>query len=311
MGSLILGSRIEREAIESYSEAIAPFPVAKTKDVGKGQTTRSIFALWQLPLGERLDISLGGRIDDVVDTVTFRTWRATAAYRIDETGTKLRASAGSGGKAPTLYQLYAPLYGVASLQPERSFGLDAGIDQSLFEGRVKLSLTGFANRLNQMIDFEFNGANCAGGLAVHPFGCYANIARAKTSGVEAAADIVLWPEYARLNGTYTWLKARDRDTGLALARRPEHSGKIGLSLTPHARWTLEPSVTFSGKRFSTTNERQRLAPFACFDTLVSYRMNDNVDVYLRGENLTNARYQDAFNYGTTGRAVYAGMKTTW
>lgn len=311
LGSLILGSRIERETIESYSESIAPFPVAKTKDVGKGQTTRSVFALWQVPLGDRLDVSLGGRIDDTIDTVTFRTWRATAAYRIEETGTKLRASAGTGGKAPTLYQLHAPLYGVASLQPERSVGVDAGIDQSLFDGRVKLSLTGFANRMNQMIDFDLNGANCPGGLAVHPFGCYANIARAKTSGLEAAADIVLWPEYARLTGTYTWLKAKDRDTGLALARRPEHSGKIGLTITPHSRWTLEPSVAFSGKRFSTTNERQQLAPFARFDTLLGYRVNDNVDVYLRGENLTNARYQDAFNYGTTGRAVYAGMKTTW
>ena len=310
-GSLIVGGRLERETIESFSEAIAPFPVPKTKDVGKGQSTRSAFALWQLPLGERLDVSLGGRIDDVANTATFRTWRATAAYRIPETGTKLRASVGTGGKAPTLYQLYAPLYGVSSLQPERSFGVDAGIDQSLFDGRVKLSLTGFANRMSQMIDFEFNGANCAGGLAAHPFGCYANVARAETSGVEASADIVLWQDYLRLTGTYTWLKAKDRATGLALARRPEHSGKIGFSITPYANWTIEPTVTFVGKRFSTTGQGQRLAPYARLDTLVSYRVNERFDVYVRAENLTNARYQDVFNYGTSGRAVYAGMKATW
>lgn len=309
-GSLIVGTRIEREAIESFSEAIAPFPAPKTRDVGKGQSTRSAFALWQLPLGERLDVSLGGRIDDVSNAVIFRTWRATAAYRIHETGTKLRASAGTGGKAPTLYQLYGP-YGIASLQAERSFGVDVGIDQSLFDGRVKLSVTGFANRMSQLIDFEFNGANCAGGLAARPFGCYANIARAETSGVEASADIVLWQDYVRLTGAYTWLKARDRATGLALARRPEHSGKIGLTITPYANWTIDPSITFVGKRFSTTGQRQRLAPYARLDTLVNYRVNERFDVYVRGENLTNARYQDVFNYGTTGRAVYAGMKTTW
>ena len=287
-----------------------PSRLRKTRDVGKGQSTRSAFALWQLPLGERLDVSLGGRIDDVSNAVIFRTWRATAAYRIHETGTKLRASAGTGGKAPTLYQLYGP-YGIASLQAERSFGVDAGIDQSLFDDRLKLSVTGFANRMSQLIDFEFNGANCAGGLAARPFGCFANIARAETSGVEASADIVLWQDYLRLTGAYTWLKAKDRATGLALARRPEHSGKIGLTITPYANWTIEPSVAFVGKRFSTTNQRQRLAPYARLDTLVNYRVNERFDVYVRGENLTNARYQDVFNYGTTGRAVYAGMKTTW
>lgn len=310
-GSLIFGTRIEREAIESYSEFIAPFPTPRTKDVGKSQSTRSAFALWQVPLGERLDISLGGRIDDVVDTTIFRTWRATAAYRITETGTKLRASAGTGGKAPTLYQLHAPLYGVASLQPERSFGVDAGIDQTLFDGRVKLSATVFANRMKQMIDFEFNGAVCPGGLGVHPFGCYANIARAETSGVETAAEAVLWQDYLTLKATYTYLKARDRDTGLALARRPEHSGKAGLSITPYANWTIEPTLTFMGRRFSTTGQRERLAPYARLDALVNYRVNEHFDVYLRGENLTNARYQEVTNYGTTGRAVYAGMKTTW
>lgn len=310
-GSLIFGTRFEREAIESYSEFIAPFPAPRTKDVGKGQSTRSAFALWQVPLGERLDLSLGGRVDDVVNTTIFRTWRATAAYRIPETGTKLRASLGTGGKAPTLYQLYAPLYGVAALQPERSIGFDAGIDQTLLDGRVKLSVTGFANRMKQMIDFEFNGAACPGGLGLHPFGCYANIARAETSGVETAVEAVLWQDYLTFRGAYTYLRARDRNTGLALARRPEHSAKAGLTITPYANWTIEPTLTVVGYRFSTIGQRERLAPYARLDTLVNYRVNNHIDVYLRGENLTNARYQEVTNYGTTGRAVYAGMKTTW
>jgi outer membrane cobalamin receptor len=32
---------------------------------------------------------------------------------------------------------------------------------------------------------------------------------------------------------------------------------------------------------------------------------------LRFENITNARYQDVYNFGTTGRAVYAGLTATW
>lgn len=298
-GSLIFGGRYEREMIDSYSESITPFPAPRTKDVGKGQDTRSAFALWQLPLGERLDLSLGGRVDDVVNTVTFKTWRATLAYRILETDTKLRASLGTGGKAPTLYQLYAPFFGTPTLQPEHSFGGDIGIDQHLFNGRAKISITGFANRINNLIDFDFGTFT------------YQNTARAETSGVEVAGDAVLVPEKLVLKGAYTFLRAKDRNTGLTLARRPEQTGKIGLTITPYENWAIEPSVTMVSFRYSSTNQTQRLAPYARLDTLVNYRVNANMDVYLRGENLTNARYQSVRNYGTTGRAIYAGMKTTW
>jgi vitamin B12 transporter len=44
---------------------------------------------------------------------------------------------------------------------------------------------------------------------------------------------------------------------------------------------------------------------------VSYQLNDNLGFYVRAENLTDARYQEVANYGTTGRAIYAGLNATW
>jgi vitamin B12 transporter len=305
-GTFIAGLRYEREMIDSYTQFIVPFPAPETKDVGRGQDTRSAFALWQVPIGERFDLSLGGRIDDVSGSRVFNTWRATAAYRITETGTKLRASIGTGGKAPTLYQLYAPLYGIATLRPERSFGYDIGIDQSLFNGRAKVSVTAFRNEIKDLIDFDFTACPPA-----NPFGCFLNVKRAETQGVEVAGEATLWQDYLTARATYTFMRAVDDSTGLRLARRPDHSGKVALAITPTTKWTIEPSVTLMGKRFSSANQRLRLAPYARFDILTSYRLTDKVDVYLRAENLTNARYQEVYDYGTTGRAVYAGMKATW
>lgn len=298
-GSFILGGKLERETVENFTETLLPAPVARRRDVGKGQNSQALFALWQVPIGQRFDVSVGGRIDRYTNVATFRTWRATAAYRIDETGTKLRATAGTGGKAPTLYQLYAPIYGTATLRPEESFGADIGIDQQLLDGRLKLSATVFHNRMKNLIDFDFATST------------YQNIARAQTSGIELEGEAVLWPEYLVLRGSYTNLRAVDRKTGLRLPRRADHTGKVSLAITPAPRWSIEPSVTLVGKRFSTTNQRQRLAPYARLDALVSYKVNDNLDVYLRGENLTNSYYEDVRNYGTTGRAVYAGMRGVW
>jgi vitamin B12 transporter len=40
-------------------------------------------------------------------------------------------------------------------------------------------------------------------------------------------------------------------------------------------------------------------------------VTENVNAYVRLENLTNAYYEEVRDYGTTGRAIYAGVKVTW
>jgi multidrug resistance efflux pump len=37
----------------------------------------------------------------------------------------------------------------------------------------------------------------------------------------------------------------------------------------------------------------------------------NVELYVRAENLTDARYQEVKDYGSAGRSFYAGVRATW
>ena len=120
LGSLIAGTRTQHETADTYSTNLLPNPGPRKALLGKAQDTNSVFALWQLPIGERLNITLGGRVDDVVDVARFETWRATAAYTIAETGTKFRTSAGTGAKAPTLFQLYDPANGTPTSNPSKA-----------------------------------------------------------------------------------------------------------------------------------------------------------------------------------------------
>ena len=274
--------------------------------------SKSVFALHQVTLFDRLDLSLGGRIDAVQGAKTFITGRATVAYRIEETGTKLRASIGTGGKAPSLYQqfsIYGPTRsGDPALVAETSVGYDVGIDQTVLNGRVVISATAFQNRIRNMIDFDFNRGPI--GPFGSPIGQYINVARANIKGVELGIDADIIPAFLRLKAAYTWLDARD-GAGLKLARRPEHQAKISAVLTPTDKLTIAPSVYIMGERFSSPLQAGRLKPFARIDMRADYKINDNLTVYARGENLTNARYQDILNYGTAGRSFYAGMRATW
>lgn len=303
LGSVVYGARTQHETADTSMTNVLPVPGPTVPQFSGTQDTNSVFAMWQLPIGERLNVTMGGRLDDVAGVATFGTWRTTAAYSISETGTKFHASAGTGAKAPTLYQLYAPTYGNTALSPEQSFGYDAGIDQSLFDGRVTLSLTGYGNRFSNLIDFVVDGAN--------PLGHYVNITRAETSGVEFGGNVVLLPGLLKLTAAYTYLRSRDLSTGLILARRPEHLARFALSYTPTPDWLIEPRIVTVSTRFSGANETGALAPYTRVDLYSEYKIDKTWKIFARGENIFNEHYQEVLNFGTTGPAIYGGVNATW
>jgi vitamin B12 transporter len=301
-GSLIYGAKTQTETAQTYTTNILPTIGPLTPVLAKRQDTNSVFALWSVPLGERLNVTLGGRVDDVVNVARFETWRATAAYTIAETGTKFHTSAGTGAKAPTLFQLYDGLYGNATLSPETSFGYDAGIDQSLLNGRVVLSVTGFANDLNNLINFVTRPDNSQG---------YENVARAETSGLEVGVNIDILPGLLKFNAAYTYLHAIDLSNGAILARRPKNLARFALTITPTDNWTIEPRVTTVSKRFSSANQVGEVDAYTRVDLYSEYRIDANWKVFARGENILNEHYQEVLNFGTTGPAAYAGFNATW
>src|SRR5258705_10665560 len=92
LGSLIFGSRAQHETADTYTSKLLPVPGPRLPQLAKAQDTDSVFALWQLPIGERLNITLGGRVDDVVDVARFETWRGTPPTMNTENRTKVAAT---------------------------------------------------------------------------------------------------------------------------------------------------------------------------------------------------------------------------
>jgi vitamin B12 transporter len=303
LGTLIYGAKGQHETANTFLTNLLPVATTQSPQLSATQDTNSVFGLWSLPIGDRLSVTLGGRIDDVVGVDTFETWRATAAYNISETGTKFHTSAGTGAKAPTLFQLYDPVFGSAGLKPEQSTGYDAGIDQSLLNGRVVLSLTGYSNTFSNLINFTTSTAR--------PNGFYMNVASAETSGVEAGADINILPGLVKLNVAYTYLHAIDLSTGLVLARRPKNLAHLALTITPTDKWTIEPRVTTVSKRYSSANQVGQVDAYTRVDLYTDYKIDANWTVFARGENILNEHYQEVLNFGTTGPAAYAGFNATW
>ena len=294
-GSVFAGARLEQEhATYAGSSGFSAF----TSD-------RTLYALYlgdQVSLFDRLHLSFTGRYDGATDGCGFLTGRATAAYAIAETETTLRASLGTGARRPTPYMTAYNLTAhgsdpsvVTDLAPERSVGGDVGIDQVLFDGRVKFSATGFLSRFSDMLSFAGAG--------------YQNVQSARMAGVEVAARVELVPSRWHLDASYTYLDARDLDLGTALARRPRNSGSLALSYTGRSGLEATLAATFVGDRFNKAKEVEPLPAYTRLDLSLAYPLNEHTRLFGRVENLTNARYQDPGGYNAAGLSAYAGL--TW
>jgi vitamin B12 transporter len=239
------------------------------------------------------------------------TWRLQASYRLAGSGTRLRAAAGTGSKNPTNFELFGfdpgSFAGNPALRPERSRGLDAGIDQALAGGRVQAGLTWFRATLEDEVFTTF-----LPGFIASPRNRDSHSHR---SGVEATVDASLDDALGgtwTLAGAWTWLRARE--AGEDEVRRPAHAGSLQLArsfLGQRGRASI--GIRFNGEQEdsefidATPATRARLDDFTLVNVALSYAINDALTLQARIENALDERYEEVFSYRAPGRAAYVGL----
>jgi len=302
--TLTFGVEFEREAGESEYESagvwgpsLNVFPRQKTSGVG-------IYIQDQVRLGGSLFAAMGVRLDSHSRSGNALTYRIAPAYFIKETGTRFRLTLGTGFKSPSLYQLYAPPtawgpIGNMQLKPEESIGWDAGIDQEWASGRLKAGATYFFNRFKNLVNFDF----------VHG---YVNVGRAETSGLEISGEAKPADQVA-LRASYTRLKAKDRDTGLDLLRRPKDKITAGLTARLFEKFNFHLGLVYSGRRddldFSSwTSARVTLPGYTLIDAALSFPISSKIEAYVRLDNILNRHYELIYGYGTPGFCACGGFK---
>lgn len=303
------GGRIEQLMAEStdLSRTETTSELRPRYDVS--EINKAAFAIYTLNPVHAFTLSAAGRVDDFDTGELVGTYRFAAAYRIGDTGAKLRASFGTGAKAPTIQQRFdntvvfgQRVRGNPDLEIEKSRGYDIGLDQSLFGGLLEVSVTWFHNDIENLIEFD---------AAQETF---VNVNAAETKGVEFAAE--LRPlEWLRLRGSYTHLDAIDANTGQELRRRPEHVAKGTVAIEPFAGAQIAATVVYQSRHFNLdfnpdlpTRDRQIVGGFTRLDLTGDLEINPSATLFFRAENLTDADYQEVRSFSTAGRSAYAGVR---
>lgn len=256
-----------------------------------------------------LTATAGIRHDDHSRFGSNTTVSANAVYSPNDGATTVRASFGEGFKAPSLYQLFGD-YGNTALQPETSKSWDAGVTQKLLDGAMELGATWFHRKTNNQIDFISCFGNTSAKCVGRPFGTYDNIRRTQAQGLEVG--IALHPvEALTFAANYTWTDAENRDTGLDLARRARHKVNTSIDYAWAFGLSTGASVTHVSGSFDNASNTRRLEGYVLVDLRASMKVTDNIALYGRIENLFNERYETVFQYGTAGRAAYAGVRLSY
>jgi outer membrane cobalamin receptor len=259
-----------------------PLPVS----FAKRRVTHSGFAEASLRPTPALSLTGAVRYDSLSGGDGNWTGSGNVRWEISGGGPRLFAHVASGYKRPSLYALGHPLIGNASLAPETSRSLDAGVEVPLGGGQASIAL--FDNRFRNLIDFD---------PALFQL---VNRDSVRARGAEAALSLRLAGGWS-VGGSVTYLSL---DSATPLRGRPRWNGNLALSWDSgpfRAEATLRGNSAFNDSSIPTG--ARVTAGHAEADAGLRYRVRDNFAVRLMLHNLTDNRSWNAIGTPQPGRSL--------
>src|SRR6266567_1696575 len=290
-----------------YYQNTDPFGFADTSK--RHSDTLGLVGSYDLVIEDRFAGGASARFDKNYRFKNDFTYRLQASYRFDN-GFRPHVAAGTGTKAPLIYQLYgftpgpSGFFGNPNLKPETSDGWEAGFDQSFFGGMALAGLTYFRSTLKDEIFLSFIPPTFSASPQNAP-------TSSKREGVEASLSARLGTQWrADLAYTYT----NSMQNGAQEVRRAPNIASLNLSWrASDDKFGLNATVRYNGeqKDFQFTpvgSNRVNLPSYTLVNLGADYRINETWQLYGRVENLLDRKPQEIFSFRGVGRALYAGIR---
>ena len=239
------------------------------------------------------------------------TWRATGAYLVDATHTKLHASCGTAFKSPSFFWLYSTssfAMGNTDLKPETAQSWDIGVDQYLLNDRLTIGATYFQSDIHNLIDLA----------QISSFTWeYVNRNHAFNQGVEISATAKFndcWQ--ARIS--YTWtdafeMKAAGRSRPFY---RPQNIFNAETSYTFFGKLTVGAGVQCVAGRIGSDYALgyQQIVPVEDYTVarlFGRYQVCDHMAITARVENVIGEKYDTRIGLPALGTGFYGGFEATF
>ncbi len=261
---------------------------------GDSEGDYATFGIWAQAdwhLNDKLELVTALRHDDHSEFGGKTTGRISLAY-LPNPDLTLRASVGTGFRAPSPYELYSTGSGNPVLEPETSVSYELGVEQRFGAGYLGAAL--FRTEITDLIDYNYPNYVQIDGTSW-------------TQGVELTGGVNL-SEALSLAAAYTWTDSEDAQTGDRLSRVPLHD--LSLSLDADVTDAFRAGLTVQHVS-GLEDADEPLDDYTVANMNLRYALTDQAELYLRVENLFDEDYQVVKGYGTSDRAAYFGVRASF
>lgn len=249
---------------------------------------------------ENLNIELGGRLNVHSRYGSNQTFTFNPSYKVNKT-LRVFASAATGFKAPTLFQLYSA-YGNQVLKPERSTTYEAGLQYQTqkVNGRAV-----YFNR-NTKDGIDFDNLNFK----------YINYIKQTVNGAEfeLKAELVnkltVTFNYTFINPTeHSQSRLTFKDTAYNyLLRRPKHSFNFSAGYQLKGFY-ISAAAKYSGNTFDSNygTDDVLLKHYLLLSAYAEYNTKDFIRFFVNAENITGKRFFEVRGYNSIPFLLNGGI----
>ena len=212
-------------------------------------------------------------------------YRLSFGMNIENSNTTVRAGYGKAIKRPSLFQLFSPQYGNATLEKENLKGFDIGVEHFWKKGPfVKAGY--FRYDAKNQIVFEDNRR-------------YENIKESELSGIETSTTYTFIKNKLDLSASYSYLfNANDKTTNTRFSYRPKHTMNGALHFYPYKSTKLNLLMDHVGTRYTNATNTDALPSYVLFHVTGNVQVRENSTLFFQVNNILNKEYEIIKDYNT-------------
>jgi vitamin B12 transporter len=260
------------------------------------------------------NIELGGRLNNHSEYGNNFSYTVNPSLFINNE-LKLFVNLYSAFKAPTLFELYDPLFGNRNLDPEESINIETGA-QWFITNSFSVRAVYFYRDTKNSIEFIYTDP-------ANYISQYRNIASKKAHGieVEAAYKGDKWNfagNYTHIEGT---LRSAYDNAGFPLDkeivvdnlfRTPKDVFNLNAGIWLTKKLYTGTSVRIAGKRLEPVyaSEPKELDSYYTLDLYGEYRIRKGIKAFADFKNITDQQYFEIAGYNTRGFNLMGGLQVS-
>lgn len=237
----------------------------------------------QQTLFDHLTVNAGVRLENNSGYGNEWVPQAGLAYQINSS--TIKASVSKGFRSPNINEMYAPWGAVnPDLEPEEMWNYDVSYLQSFLNDQLHFEITAYLAKGKNMV--------VAG----------QNTGKFENKGIDFGLNYRILPSL-RVNTNYSFL-----DSDAKFTAAPKHKAYLGIDWKINEKFTLSPNFQYVDDLYVRVAENDDvLESYALLNCKVSYKPIDRITLFVNGENLTDASYQNLYGYPMPGIVVLGGI----